>query len=88
LSRARLGTELILEKCVVITDAGSYSRLIDSCISQLKAQGPSGTCNESKEEGEEDNCPHGQGGGRLRPFTSTVDSYPLLLKFTEVPLLL
>ena len=29
---------------------GSYLRLIDSCITQLKAQGPSRTCNESKEE--------------------------------------
>ena len=28
----------------------SYLRLIDSCITQLKAQGPSRTCNESKEE--------------------------------------
>ena len=27
-------------------------RLIDSCITQLKAQGPSMTCNESKEEEE------------------------------------
>ena len=27
-------------------------RLIDSCITQLKAQGPSRTCNESKEEEE------------------------------------
>ena len=35
---------------VVVTEAGSYSRLIDSCITQLKAQGPSRTCNESKEE--------------------------------------
>ena len=26
------------------------SRLIDSCITQLKAQGPSRTCNDSKEE--------------------------------------
>ena len=32
--------------------AGSYLRLIDSCITQLKAQGPSRTCNESKEEEE------------------------------------
>ena len=32
------------------TDAGSYLRLIDSCITQLKAQGPSRTCNESKEK--------------------------------------
>ena len=36
--------------CVVVTEAGSYLRLIDSCITQLKAQGPSRTCNESKEE--------------------------------------
>ena len=33
-------------------EAGSYLRLIDSCIPQLKAQGPSRTCNESKEEEE------------------------------------
>ena len=32
------------------TEAGSYLRLIDSCITQVKAQGPSRTCNESKEE--------------------------------------
>jgi len=31
-------------------EAGSYLRLIDSCITQLKAQGPSRFCNESKEE--------------------------------------
>ena len=30
----------------------SYLRLIDFCITQLKAQGPSRTCNESKEEEE------------------------------------
>ena len=42
------------------TRVGSwYLRLIDSCISQLKAQGPSRTCNESKEEAEE-----GWGAGR------------------------
>ena len=35
------------------TPTGSYLRLIDSCITQLKAQGPSRTCNESKEEEEE-----------------------------------
>jgi len=34
-------------------EAGSYLRLIDSCITQLKAQGPSRTCNESKEEDDE-----------------------------------
>ena len=31
-----------------------YLRLIDSCITQLNAQGPSRTCNESKEEEKED----------------------------------
>ena len=30
--------------------AGSYLRLIDCCITRLKAQGPSRTCDESKEE--------------------------------------
>jgi len=35
------------------SEAGSYLRLIDSCITQRKAQGPSRTCNESKEENEE-----------------------------------
>ena len=33
---------------------GTYLRLIDSCITQRKAQGPCRTCNESKEEEEED----------------------------------
>ena len=32
----------------------SYLRLIDSGITQLEAQGPSGTCDESKEEEEEE----------------------------------
>ena len=32
------------------SEAGSYLRRIDSCITQLKAEGPSRTCNESKEE--------------------------------------
>ena len=32
------------------SEAGSYVRLIDSCITQLKAQGPSRTWNERKEE--------------------------------------
>ena len=30
--------------------AGSYLRLIDSCITQLKAQETSRTCNESNDE--------------------------------------
>ena len=32
----------------------AYLRLIDSCITQLKAQGPSRTCNEIKEEDSHD----------------------------------
>ena len=35
------------------TEAGSYWRLIDSCITQRKAQGPSRTCNKGKEDKEE-----------------------------------
>jgi len=31
-------------------ETGSYLRLIESCITQLTDQGPSRTCNESKEE--------------------------------------
>ena len=34
----------------MIIDAGSYFRRTDSCITQLKAQGPSRTCNENEEE--------------------------------------
>jgi len=47
-------------------EAGAYSRLIDSCITQLKAQGPSRTCNESKEEEEARMGPSGvRGRARL-----------------------
>ena len=42
----------------VVCEAGSYVRLMDSCITQLNARGLCGTCNESKEEKEV--C--GQGG--------------------------
>ena len=37
-------------RSVVVTEAGSYLGLIDSCITQLEAQGPVRTCNEGKEE--------------------------------------
>ena len=37
-------------------EAGSYLRLKDSCITQLEAQGPSRTCNKSKEEREKPAC--------------------------------
>ena len=39
----------------------THLRLIDSCITQLKAQGPSRTCNESKEEEEKTTYPDGVG---------------------------
>ena len=45
------------------SEAGSYLRLIDSCITQLKAQGPSRTCNESKEAEEEGEESAFRGGG-------------------------
>ena len=35
------------------TEAGSHLRIIDSCNTQLTAQGPSRTCDESKDEEEE-----------------------------------
>ena len=35
------------------SEADSYLRLVHSCITQLKAHGPSRTCNESKEDREE-----------------------------------
>ena len=50
------------------SDAGSYARLIDSCITQLKAQGP---CNESKEEEKKEEpvvgCALYQGAGFTSP---------------------
>ena len=46
------------------SEAGSYLRLIDYCITQLKAQGPSRTCNESKEKGVE-------GAGMHREFAES-----------------
>ena len=47
-SEANLFTEMCCG-----TEVGSCLRRIDSCITQLKAQGPSRTCNESQEEEEE-----------------------------------
>jgi len=56
----RLGSLLLLFEPILLVPipqshpqpckAGSYLRLIDSCFTQVKAQGPSRTCNESKEE--------------------------------------
>ena len=40
------------------SEAGSYLRLIDPCITQREAQGPSRTCDESKEYSESSEwCP-------------------------------
>ena len=33
-----------------VSEAGLHLRLTDFCITQLQAQGPSGSCNESREE--------------------------------------
>ena len=35
---------------LMVWGLGLVLKIIDSCITQLKAQGPSRTCNESKEE--------------------------------------
>ena len=52
-------------RVVVVTEAGSYLRLIDSCVTQLKAQGPFSTCNERKEEDPEDEASlHSTGSGK------------------------
>ena len=40
------------------SEAGSYLRLIDSCITELKDQGPSRICAESKEVEEEKDSHH------------------------------
>ena len=53
----------------MVTEAGSYLRLIDSCITQLQAQGPSRTCNKSKEGEEVD-----EGSGRTTMATNLFDT--------------
>ena len=49
-----IGLALLSLRSPTLCTTGSYLRRIDSCITQLKAQGPSRTRNESKEEEEED----------------------------------
>ena len=56
-------------------EAGSYLRRIDSCITQLKAQGHSRTCSESKED-EEGEVWHGETPGSRR------DVHPPLQRFS------
>ena len=60
------------------SEAGSYLRLIDSCITQLKAQGPSRTCNESKGEEEE---PAGEADDRRGVLIHEVQPHPPGLGF-------
>jgi len=47
-----LREEGVEELVQTLSTPASSLRLVDSCITQLKAQGPSRTCNESKEEEE------------------------------------
>ena len=47
-----LSCKVSLWRCPSVRSRGAGLRLIDSCITQLKAQRPSRTCNESKEEEE------------------------------------
>jgi len=61
-------------------------RLIDSCITQLKAQGPSRTCNESKEDEEEstDTRLAAQAHAITRaPFPSSHLARPDVVDFSE-----
>ena len=55
------------------SEVGSYLRLIDSCITQFKSQGPSRTCNESKEEEEEDTSKVAGESARPVDFEGEVD---------------
>jgi len=68
--RARCGTE-----------EGSYLRLIDSCITQFKAHGPSRTCNESNKE-EEERIPGQRPGERAAayPCASARSRRPVVLR--------
>jgi len=56
------------------SEAGSYFRLIDSCTTQLKARGPSVTCNESKEEEEGLPRPSSISAAVFLPFFGVFDS--------------
>ena len=61
-------------KCVVVTEAGSYLRLMDSFITQLKAEGPSRNCKESKEEADNGTS---VSGSRTQDSTARNDQNPL-----------
>ena len=53
-------------RVVVVTQAGSYLRLMDSCITKLKAQGPSRTSRRVKKKKK-------KGGGGTNPTASRTD---------------
>ena len=57
-------------------EAGSYLRPIDSFITQLKAQGPSRTCNESKGEEKKSGISSAEHACRLSHFPDVIDSGP------------
>ena len=50
----------------VPSDAGSFSRLIDVCITQVQTLGPSGTCFDNNQEAEDGNVGEGNGPARRR----------------------
>ena len=58
----------------------AYLRLIDSCITQLKAQGPSRNCNESKEEEEEEEDRVKRG---VRGFKKLLELFAVLVGHLE-----
>ena len=58
------------------SEEGSYLRFIDSFITQLKAQGPSRTCTESKEEEEEVRYTLNPQPSTLNPQPSTLNPQP------------
>ena len=62
------------------SEAGSYLRLKDSCTTQLKAHGPSMTCNESNEE-EEDYPGQRRGGSGARAVAPTSSQDGLVLAY-------
>jgi len=60
--------------CLPPPGALGYLRLIDSCITQLKAQGPSRTCNEGKEEGVHAPFPRLCSGSEAGSYLRLIDS--------------
>ena len=70
----------------MVTEAGSYSRLIDLCITQLKAQGPFRFYDESEEEEEED-CEPTARRLTLTPISIKNNPFLKLIILEQTPLL-